>query len=144
MNYIVMAKLIVNVTGESEESVAAAIGMALENLVGGDIENATVASVEPERCEACDGTGWLETTEEGVERCDSCKQFPNDEAAQQAYRLFGRYTYTLDNMECRDVLNALAHWTDDLRQRELRRAAGRISTLLDRLLEETRHQQKGE
>lgn len=33
-------------------------------------------------CEACDGRGWLETTEDTVERCDACAVFANDDLAR--------------------------------------------------------------
>lgn len=91
------------------------------------------------KCEACEGIGWLETTEETIERCDTCKVFPSDEAAAHAAAV-GQFTFTLDNSECRDVLNAVAAWTDDLKQRGLK-ASDRVGALLQRLIEETRRQQ---
>lgn len=38
-------------------------------------------------CEACEGNGWLETTEDKVERCDACKKYPNDDEAKKAFDL---------------------------------------------------------
>jgi hypothetical protein len=38
-----------------------------------------------EECESCGGDGFLETTEDTIERCDSCKKFANDELAGEAF-----------------------------------------------------------
>lgn len=39
----------------------------------------------PAPCEACGGVGWLETTEDKIERCDTCKKFNNDSEAEEAF-----------------------------------------------------------
>lgn len=36
-------------------------------------------------CDSCNGSGYLETTEDRVERCDGCKFFPTDEEAFQRW-----------------------------------------------------------
>lgn len=38
-----------------------------------------------EECESCGGAGYLETTEDTIERCDSCKKYANDESAGEAF-----------------------------------------------------------
>lgn len=35
--------------------------------------------------DGCGGSGWLETTEDTIERCDLCKKFENDDLALEAW-----------------------------------------------------------
>ena len=39
---------------------------------------------EKNDCESCGGCGYLDTTEDKIERCDMCKKFPNDDEARKA------------------------------------------------------------
>ncbi len=60
-------------------------------------------------CEACLGLGWLETTEEGIERCDACALFDNDDVAIA----FAGRTFTSSESDVPVTLSALVQTNMD-------------------------------
>ncbi len=54
-----------------------------QDLAAGD-EHVSCAFQSGGVCDGCDGLGWVETTEDKIERCDACKRYSTDVVAQNA------------------------------------------------------------